>query len=568
MPYCNIVMKGGITSGVVYPRAVAELAEKYRFKNVGGTSAGAIAAGLAAAAEFGRARGGFARMLEYAGRTNRILLALFQPAPCLQPLFHALLAALGGKPWCLKLATILIRLVSGYWLASLSGGLLAGAVALAACGLVTGQVVWPALWAAVPGVPLAVAWRVRRALVHDLPRQFYGLCPGTTQPGSGRHQPALTDWLADVLDSVADVQGLAGRPPDQPLTFGDLHGGNPADPAIRLLVMTTNLTEGRPYRLPLEDRKFLFRPDEFRRLFPPRIVDWMVKKSDEFSRDPTFRYLPEPADLPVIVAVRMSLSFPVLLAAVPLHARDFRQPDEAEQQRPRPQWFSDGGISSNFPIHFFDAIWPRWPTFGVKLDAFDPQVHRDQRIDLPRKAGHGLLLPFRHIESLGQFLGAMLDAMQEWRENLQTVLPGYRERIVHVRLAEYEGGLNLNMPPEIIDQLAEYGRQAGQTLRTDFDWDAHRWRRYLVAVARLEEMLDELGESYTQAAPGDEPLKSFLERYRDDPAEYEQTGQWNAAAEQDVEDLMRCHALWLARKRLQEGRIPKPSAELRMTPRV
>ena len=52
--YCDIVMKGGITSGLIYPRAVAELAEVYRFKNIGGTSTGAIAAALTAAAEYRR----------------------------------------------------------------------------------------------------------------------------------------------------------------------------------------------------------------------------------------------------------------------------------------------------------------------------------------------------------------------------------------------------------------------------------------------------------------------------------------------------------------------------------
>jgi Patatin-like phospholipase len=41
---CDIVMKGGISSGVVYPFAVVELAKTYCFRNVGGTSAGAIAA--------------------------------------------------------------------------------------------------------------------------------------------------------------------------------------------------------------------------------------------------------------------------------------------------------------------------------------------------------------------------------------------------------------------------------------------------------------------------------------------------------------------------------------------
>ena len=47
---CDIVMKGGITSGVVYPGAVAEIAKAFNLKGIGGTSAGAIAAAAAAAA--------------------------------------------------------------------------------------------------------------------------------------------------------------------------------------------------------------------------------------------------------------------------------------------------------------------------------------------------------------------------------------------------------------------------------------------------------------------------------------------------------------------------------------
>ena len=47
MKKCDIVMKGGITSGIVYPGAVCKLAEKYEFQSIGGTaSAGAIAAAL------------------------------------------------------------------------------------------------------------------------------------------------------------------------------------------------------------------------------------------------------------------------------------------------------------------------------------------------------------------------------------------------------------------------------------------------------------------------------------------------------------------------------------------
>jgi hypothetical protein len=50
----DLTMQGGMTSGVVYPLAACELATKFRFRNVGGASAGAIAAALTAAAELGR----------------------------------------------------------------------------------------------------------------------------------------------------------------------------------------------------------------------------------------------------------------------------------------------------------------------------------------------------------------------------------------------------------------------------------------------------------------------------------------------------------------------------------
>src|SRR5947199_281012 len=80
---------GCATSGVVYPLAITELAKEFRFVNVGGTSAGAIAAALTAAAEYARINGssaGFARLATLpqflAGTTNGEpnLLNLFPPA--------------------------------------------------------------------------------------------------------------------------------------------------------------------------------------------------------------------------------------------------------------------------------------------------------------------------------------------------------------------------------------------------------------------------------------------------------------------------------------------------------
>ena len=52
---CDLIMKGGITSGIVYPKAIHHLSQHYRFRSIGGASAGAIAAALSAAAQYGRA---------------------------------------------------------------------------------------------------------------------------------------------------------------------------------------------------------------------------------------------------------------------------------------------------------------------------------------------------------------------------------------------------------------------------------------------------------------------------------------------------------------------------------
>ena len=46
--FCDVVMKGGVTDGLVYPWAIMALARQYRFQSIGGTSIGAVAAALTA----------------------------------------------------------------------------------------------------------------------------------------------------------------------------------------------------------------------------------------------------------------------------------------------------------------------------------------------------------------------------------------------------------------------------------------------------------------------------------------------------------------------------------------
>src|SRR6478672_2650847 len=102
LPPCDLVMKGGVTSGIVYPSLVLKLAEHYRFASIGGTSAGAIAAALSAASEYGRQLdngGGTAKLvaaLQSLGEPGAIV-GLFQPTPATKPLFEVITKALLAK---------------------------------------------------------------------------------------------------------------------------------------------------------------------------------------------------------------------------------------------------------------------------------------------------------------------------------------------------------------------------------------------------------------------------------------------------------------------------------------
>lgn len=88
------------------------------------------------------------------------------------------------------------------------------------------------------------------------------------------------------------------------------------------------------------------------------------------------------------------------------------------------------------------------------------------------------------------FLGAVKDTTQNWHDSTLLSMPGYRDRVIHVGVRPGEGGLNLNMSEKLIRRLGDRGACAGASLIALFaggedqtHWDAHRWRRYRVAMA-------------------------------------------------------------------------------------
>jgi predicted acylesterase/phospholipase RssA len=596
--HCDVVMKGGITSGVVYPHAVCELAQDYRFKCVGGTSAGAIAAAATAAAEYGRdseagdGSSGFGRVAKLPDELggNDRLLGLFQPQRSTRRLMKVLVGSLDhGIPGAIG-AALTGNLFVATLFAAPGAALLVFSVlhwadegidALAVLGCVAGVI------AAVLGAAGAVTLRLARILLRKVPDNDFGVCSGTGTDRRGR--PALTPWLTKLLDECAGLGDCEG-----PLTFGQLWAGpnpdaSPHEPPpegerfVELQMMTTNLVNRTGRRIPWDERGWYFHPDEFRRLFPERVVSWMEdhappledsgdRRGSEIHRAMMLPRLPlpAPADLPVVVAARMSLSFPVLLSAVPLWAFDYDRPATAEAEEtwrawlkgkpahwkaplrppaewgceelpevlePECCWFSDGGISSNFPIHFFDSLVPRRPTFGIDLRPFpiergpnpEDQTENVKMVKsnneefrpwwyrLPRRRRFKLVRDDR----LPSFLLAAVRTMQNRTDEAQMRAPGYRDRIAHVELSDDEGGMNLTMRRRRILDLSERGRDAAALLRTAYavppdpkskiTWDNHRWVRLRSALAALEQMHVEFATGFDDAESAHESGQSYDE---------------------------------------------------------
>jgi hypothetical protein len=247
---CDVIMKGGITSGVVYPLALTELAKQFRLSQVGGTSAGAIAAAAAAAAEYGRhvPGRGFVLLAKLPAEVGKILFSLFQPTPALKPVFDVAVAAIGNDSTATKVMSVIGAALAGFALAAAAGALPGLVIFVAGWWYANLALAMLGVLLLLIGTLIGVGVCLYRAITNGIPDNDFGLCPGKTQPGSST--PGLSDWLADLIDDIA------GRNPkkDPPLTFGDLA---PAEDAaaprhkITLRMMTTNLTLRRPCSLPL-----------------------------------------------------------------------------------------------------------------------------------------------------------------------------------------------------------------------------------------------------------------------------------------------------------------------------
>jgi hypothetical protein len=321
----------------------------------------------------------------------------------------------GRARWLAALACFWPVLLLG----ALAGALVAGGLTRApvAAGL-----------AALLGAIAALAGHGAWLLFAQAPRHNFGICSGLSQ-GEG---PGLTDWLHESLQAIAF--GDAGRP--KPLTFGDLAAG---DRPVDLRILVTNLTQARPEVTPDLGRGLAYRPGEWAGLFPAEVMA-------QLGGAPAGETLPFPPidDLPVLVAVRMSLSCPALMQAVP-----------AVDGRGRRVWFSDGGLTTNFPFEVFERETDGRETLALDLDTLHPGDDAEPRVRAfdPAAAPRG-----PDIGGLPAFVWAVLVALREGHLRGAARAPALKARIYQARLQPEEGGMNLAMTHAQAQKLVQYGR--------------------------------------------------------------------------------------------------------------
>ncbi len=182
------------------------------------------------------------------------------------------------------------------------------------------------------------------------------------------------------------------------------------------------------------------------------------------------------------------------------------------------------------------------------------------------------------LQELFKFVWAIISTMQNWSDNTLGRMPGYRDRIAHVPLDGNEGGLNLNMPDQLILNLGERGKATGAQFVQRFalgahpvmDWENHRWLRLRSALASLGDTIKKLEVSCAHQPSAGPDYERWLGQtnLKDAPSyEFVSQGQRQLALD-TLRDLRAIAAKLQAAQDPLETRAPRPRPELRPRPRI
>lgn len=211
-------------------------------------------------------------------------------------------------------------------------------------------------------------------------------------------------------------------------TFGDLRRADPgADPALserelayELVVMATDVTNGRLLRLPWDYEKLGLDPDA----------------------------------QPVADAVRASISIPLYFKPFPIGEQGVT--------------LVDGGVLSNFPIEAFDRTdgeEPRWPTLGVKVIP-DLPAGSAQLLPGGAQAALSAVPPLRMLEQV--VATAIVGNDQTYLDR-----PCVRRRAIQVDTSAV-GIVEFDVSAATRAAVVASGEAAADAFLQEWDWDAYK----------------------------------------------------------------------------------------------
>lgn len=593
---CDFVANGEVAGFFVHCAAAVELSKSFVFRHLGGSSVGAFCTAAVAAAEYGRGKGfdGFAEMgklAEEMGETGKSgapkLFDLLRPDSPLRRHVDCLTASVNadGRVSLLRMAFAAARRFPGISILAALPGLLLVAGALFVSPL-WAQIVWATVGLVLAaGLPPVVALvRMVRGLDGALRENGYGFCSGAGD---------LTPWLSRTLNR------LAGRNPDgAPLTFGDLWGerhGEAGEKKIDLQLTAADVSLGAPVRLPFDrvassrvEDVYYFREEELRRFFPAAIVDHLVARTRTnkyFHRVRGYLPLPEPADLPVAFAVRLAAGFPLLVSSVPLYRAYCVKGRGRQHWHMRLSRIVGGGIGGKTPLYVFDRMLPLRPTFAVHIapvgeESSDPAKRRKGIWvqNLVSQQGPSLWLGFGSIFS---WLSGLAQLAGNWSDHVMLHTPGFKERMAVAKIAPEHAGWAMCLNREDCRHLLELGRSTGSQLARRFEitgesprslsWTAHRWIRFRMVMAQLENSLRDMRAAYHDADSADATFDHLIMRPADEAPD---AFRW-------VDISQRNHALRVTNQLLgmierweqdrfsfTAGELPEPESEFKLLPKL
>lgn len=102
-------------------------------------------------------------------------------------------------------------------------------------------------------------------------------------------------------------------------------------------------------------------------------------------------------------------------------------------------------------------------------------------------------------------------------------MPGFRDRIARVRLEAHEGGLNLNMEPDVIAKVSARGETAAKKILARFDsaspadvasdgWDEQRFVRLGVLLKMIEARITGIAHALDPHCPYVTAFDTLIDR--------------------------------------------------------